>query len=57
LQVAPQAVSVRYATRHIFSKRIEHQPNDPQYLTEGVPWPDMASRLVEEIQAWQARAR
>jgi len=57
LQAAPQAVSVRYATRHIFSKRIERRPNDPLYLTEGVPWPDMASPLVEEIQAWQARAR
>ncbi|POA31765.1 MULTISPECIES: hypothetical protein [unclassified Pseudomonas] len=57
LQVAPQAVSVKYATRHIFSKRIERQPNDPLYLTEGVPWPDMTSPQAEEIQAWQARAR
>ncbi|MBK5554204.1 hypothetical protein JFU49_28575 [Pseudomonas sp. TH03] len=57
LQVAPQAVSVKYATRHIFSKRLERQPNDPLYLTEGVPWPDMTSPQVEEIQAWQARAR
>lgn len=57
LQVAPQAASVKYATRHIFSKRIERQPNDPLYLTEGVPWPDMALAQAEEIQAWQARAR
>jgi hypothetical protein len=55
--IAPQAVSVKYATRHVFSKRIERQPNDPLFLTEGVPWPDMSSPQAEEIQAWQARAR
>jgi hypothetical protein len=57
LQVAPQAVSVKYAIRHIFSNRMERQPGDPLYLTEGVPWPDMAAPQAEEIQAWQARAR
>ncbi|KAE9644851.1 hypothetical protein EJA70_12790 [Pseudomonas sp. PB103] len=57
LQVAPQAVSVKYAIRHIFSKRIERQASEPLCLTEGVPWPDMAPATAEEIQTWQARAR
>ncbi|QHF27472.1 hypothetical protein [Pseudomonas sp. R32] len=57
LQAAPQAVSVKYATRHILSKRAERQLNDPLYQTEGVPWPDMTPAEGEEIQAWQARAR
>lgn len=57
LQAAPQAVSVKYATRHIFSKRAERQLNDPLYQTEGVPWPDMTPAQAEEIQAWQAQAR
>ncbi|MGF6591706.1 hypothetical protein [Pseudomonas sp. 2835] len=57
LQAAPQAVSVKYATRHIFSKRAERQLNDPLYQTEGEPWPDMTPAQAEEIQAWQARAR
>ncbi|WP_095161854.1 hypothetical protein [Pseudomonas sp. Irchel 3F5] len=57
LQAAPQAVSVKYATRYIFSKRAERQLNDPLYQTEGVPWPDMTPAQAEEIQAWQAQAR
>lgn len=59
LEVAPQAPSVKYATRHIFKKspRPQCHPDDPLYRTEGVPWTDMSAPQAEEIVAWQARNR
>jgi hypothetical protein len=56
-QTAPHAASVKYATRHMFRKRVELQNDAPRYMTEDVAWPDMTSTMVEEIQAWQVRAR
>ncbi|SEB60877.1 hypothetical protein SAMN05216178_1492 [Pseudomonas saponiphila] len=59
LEVAPQAPSVKYATRHIFKKSPWPQPHAdaPSYRTEGVTWTDMSPLQAEEIAAWQARNR
>ena len=59
LEVAPQAPTVKYATRHIFKKTPlpPRQAEDPQYRTEGVPWSDMSPSLAEEISTWQNRSR
>lgn len=57
MQTASHAASVKYATRHIFSERVELQSDAPLYLTEDVRWPEMTAPLADEIHAWQARIR
>jgi len=59
LEVAPQAASVRYATRHIGKQSPcpQRLPDDPVFMTEGVPWTDMSPLQAADIMAWQARAK